>query len=845
MANCLAKALEAFPEADREDMKKVFDRLNSIRQRTFLEASANPDAAFRAQAKELLDGYRKGVKIAEAKTIANISKETKNQAFIKNPVFRSIADGIQAILTGTSQMLDGGRASIAQMFRAHSNEMFASFLNDLKQMPGALEAYRSGALDEKILIEQAELANGRKGGVTGDKMALHIAEARQNLQRLQLMKMNDAGAAVNDLQGRLMQRVYDQSKLLKVSEDEFVKDMLGWVNAEKSFKRPFEDLNGEDVLRDIYRKVTRNRDVMMDLDGEDSKAVLRRVQSPANLARVMERGRTIHIDAPTDEFAFMKKYGSDSLSEDSVRSITKTARRVAMIERLGTNPELAYAALKEGVSNPGELSMLDRHWKNIDGSATAPGSGALAKAGRNFRLIQDMQSLFTTAVAHFPNLITGAALHSVEGASFWDGLAKSLEFRVKNLSSAARDELLYLHGVGADSHIGEFHNQFSSTEGGKMSFLSKMHEKYMSLTGIRPMADIQDAANGQMLAARMGYHAEKSFAQLDPQYARVLQKYNIGPQEWDLIRNTVQLSEDGRKYASLEDIRNVPFDKAKEILAKGGINFEGLSDAKVKPVVEKFQRQTATNLANYFNDRSAIATGKAGAFERAAFSNRGFSEDTVEGQLFRSMSQYKNYGFTMSSQFVPMLYREGIQGQGAKGAVLAAQVLTGMTALGYLSYAAKQMMLGRSAPSPLDENGEFHGEIATKIAEHAMLHSGALGIFNSFLLDDFDSRHGKNFLSYVGGPAASKLSDAMNLWTDLRSTADRSEPDKLKASAVSRFAMNTILGNAAGLRQGLDYLWLNNLAETLNPGYSARMRKRLQEQGQHPIAPWAAGYQQE
>ncbi len=844
MENCLEKAIEAFPEADREDMKKVFDKLSAFRQESFLAASGNPDATFRAQAKQLLEGYRLGIKIAEAKVVANIQKAAETKAFVRNPVFKSVADGIQALLTGTQKLIEGGRQSIAHMTRAHMAEMINNFSHELEQVPGAKETYMNGSLDAEILKEQAELANKRPGGITGNNIALAIAKARQNLQSAQLLKMNDAGAFVNDLEGRLMARIYDRAKLLALpgGEDEFVEKMLGWVNAEKSFKRSFENLDGEKVLRDIYRKVTEADEVGLDLDGDDSRDTLRQIQSPANLARIMERGRTIHIDSPTDEFQFMKEFGAGSLAEETVRSTMKVARRTAMIERLGTNPELQLTAMQKGLSTA-EKAMIERHWSNVNGSATAPGVSVMAKAGLAARLFQDIKSLAFTSVAHFPNMASMAGLNSAEGANFWSEMGNGLAARLNNLSPAQKQEFLHLTAINAESKISLFHDAFSSQEGGKLKFLTKLHDNFMNLTLIKPMAELQDAANGQVLAGRIGFHSEKSFAQLDPQMAKVMQKYGIGPNEWEMIRAGVKTAEDGRNYGSVEGVKGIPVEQAKGILSKGGVDFKGVPDAAANRVVAKFQRDTATSLANYFNDRSAIATGRGGAFERAAFSNRGNSEDTFEGQLFRFLSQYKNYGFTMSSQFVPAMYNEAVKGAGARGAALTAQVLTGMTALGYLSYASKQMLMGRTAPTPMID-GEFHGDVAAKITEQAMMHSGALGIFNSFLMDDFDSRHGKNILSYLGGPMASLGSDAADLLTDVRSAADRTNPGAVKASAVSRFTANALLGNMLGVRQGLDYLWLNNLSETLNPGYTARTKQRLSKQGQAPMLPWAQGYTQ-
>ena len=80
-------------------------------------------------------------------------------------------------------------------------------------------------------------------------------------------------------------------------------------------------------------------------------------------------------------------------------------------------------------------------------------------------------------------------------------------------------------------------------------------------------------------------------------------------------------------------------------------------------MVGQFQREVSTKLTNYFNDRSAIATGKPGALAAGSFLNRGKNDDTVEGALARFFGQFKGYAYTMASQFSKAYYHEALEGK--------------------------------------------------------------------------------------------------------------------------------------------------------------------------------------
>lgn len=832
MANCIDNVLKKFPEADRKSISDIFDSMTQDAKEGFLDAAGNPDAAFMEKAQKRIDAYKRGVMKAEIKALQNITKSAKNDAFAKNPAFSSVAEGRQAKLTGTPKNVEGGNRSVAQDIVARANKLTASFNAEMDKMPGAAEAYKSGAIDKEILVEQADLLAGGKGGKTNNELALGIAKARIRLNDEILLMLNDSGALVDKLEGRLMQRVYEREKLLKVSKDDFVNRMIdsGWIDSDRSFKKDFHVQDAHEVLGDIYDKVTAAREFELNLDGDDSRAALRKISSPANMARALERGRTIHFVSPEAEYQFMQEFGTDTLADDTARSIKQISRKTAMISQLGTSPEQEVRRWMRGMDD-GDKKMLLRHWANVTGEANAPGVDARARWGRNLRLLADVRSLSMSALSHINNIATRAGLLQVEGDNFFSGLAKSISSMTEGMTAEQKAEIHHRMGLLADSHMGQFYDQFGTTEGGVSGFFTKAHQNFMKAFGIRWMGETHEAANGVALSDALGYHSDKPYSALDPQKVNVMRKYAIGPVDWEVMRQSA-VEHEGSKFVDIKTVGEMPKEQVKEIMEKGGLDTSGRE-------VGKFQRELQTKLANYFQDRSNAATGRPGAYEKAAFLNRGNSEQTLDGQLFRFFGQFKGYGLTMATKGARNYYYEALEGKSiGQKAMTVAPLMTSMMALGYISWASKELLKGKTAPTPY-VNGEFDRGLAVKIAEESLMRGGVGGIYSDYLLGEFDSRHGRSALSAFAGPVLGQANDVADLLTEFRTAAASGDPEKMKASALTRFVTNNTIGNMAVVRQGLDYLFLNDMAETLNPGYTQRMQRRLEQQGQGTWAPWA------
>jgi hypothetical protein len=128
---------------------------------------------------------------------------------------------------------------------------------------------------------------------------------------------------------------------------------------------------------------------------------------------------------------------------------------------------------------------------------------------------------------------------------------------------------------------------------------------------------------------------------------------------------------------------------------------------------------------------------------------------------------------------------------------------------------AKDILKNRT---PRTFTGDLEND--SKLMFAAMAQGGGLGIYGDFLFGEF-SRYGRSALSTLAGPTLGQVDDVAELWTRFRTGED------LAAQTVRMAINNTPFQNLFYTRTALDFMFLYQLQETVNPGYLSRMENRI------------------
>lgn len=817
MADCIGKVLEQFPEADRKDVETLFERMSRAKKAGFLQG-AGSDVDFMKKSQEMLQRYRRVVDVTKARALRDEITRSRRIEFANNPGFTgsvrrgisSFAEGYQAWMTGTHKNIPGARMSVDVISSEVRDAQFSHFLGKLSDTPGAEGVLRSGTKDVEIGRARWLLANGKELPRDVDPIVASIAKAWQELGDLQLQTSNDAGAFVTKRDGHMFIRSYDPGKI-EANPDGFKEWMLNNVDYKKSFEREFHTVDPVKAVDDLTQRIIdRTQGVAESGDPLDGVKV---VNAPSNLDKIMGRGRTFEFLTPEAEIEFMQKWSRHTSVADTIEhSVTENARRAALIQKFGSNPREQFLRDTAKLS-AADKAMLERHWNVISGVADIPGDDPVSKWGASIRKTTDITSLGYSTLRNFPDLGTTSATLRVGGKNFIERQFEMISEFMKGIPKENRTAAMKLYGIGADSMRGEYFNRVGTTSGGH-AWISKAHKQFFDLIGQRLWTSASEVGMAQTLAAGLGDSAGLTFAKLNEHSAKILQKYGIGPVEWDIIRASAQASEDGITFIGSNGVRALPDDVVKKIMDSGGVvGFDpGL-----------YKRISAQKLGSYFRDRVDIGMNRAGAFEKASLLNRGWMEGTAEGQAIRFLSHFKSYSYTMASKFSKAYYYENLAGKSlGEGAATLAPVMVSLTALGYTGQVAWDLAHNRTPSDPT----------RPKTMVDAMVRGGMGGIYGDFLLGTWDSRHGRDALSFLAGPEAGKVKDMMDLVSDFKEAGLERDASKIRASAITRFLKNNLVGNIPVVSQGMDYLWFNALAEAQNHGYNERMKARLEKQGQ-------------
>jgi hypothetical protein len=478
--------------------------------------------------------------------------------------------------------------------------------------------------------------------------------------------------------------------------------------------------------------------------------------------------------------------------EGVLQNIEHSSRNVAMLETLGTNPEAMFdKILKDTKSKyrgePDKIKDLinERSVRNfydeVSGNNLIPESPSLAKVGSVLRALQSITKLGGAVISSLSDIPVKAAELQHQGFNVLDSYGITLgDIRLNN---SERKQLGALIGVGIDSMTGAIASRFSATDDLPGS-LSKLQRLFFKMNGLTWWTDAHKLGAGLAMSHRLAQFKDLSFNGLDADTQRLFKNYDITEGDWEIIRKSASKELDNNHYITPDAIRDI----------------EGITD-KQKEVIED-------KLRAYFIDRVDSAVITPGARENV-YTNFGYARGTVAGEFFRTMMQFKSFPIT----FVSKVIGRGVYGKGKADIPALVQTAVMTTLMGYVAMSGKDLTKGRQ-PRPLDDPNTWKA---------AFLQGGGAGIMGDFLLGEYN-RFGQDFTTTAMGPTFSTINDLAKIYSAARNGDDT-------AAKSLNFTINNMpFANLFYLRPALNYMFIYQMQEAVNPGYLRRMERRVEKE---------------
>lgn len=785
MRDCVFRIVEASKGADGERLlseKQARELLDEIQNVAVKKTSDGMDISDAIAAEIAAMKVNKKIQgqIQRRNAAINIIKSKEARDKINQFVSEGL-DGrkaFQAMLVGVQGAFKEGRYSIDAKYKAIHGKYTGDLVAQLEKQD-LLPIMRQRGMQEEIERELWALQDG-KGGVTKSKEALQIAKIIHRTNEALRLRQNRAGAYIDKLEGFTVSQTHDRITMRKQGYEKWRNSILPLLDKERTFKG--ED--AEEFLKSTYEVLTTGISRKVQQDDK-----LFEFKGAANLAKRISKSRVLHFKDADSSIAYRNEYGKRDFTEGVLLGIDGASRNIALMETLGTNPRAMFDKLlsdfkKDNRSNTKIVdSLIDEQWvrhffDEVEGANLVPESPTLASIGSSLRAIQSMSKLGGALISSISDISLKASELRFQGFGYIDSYIRP--FRDIQLSTKDKRELGAMLRTGFDGMLGNITARFNATDElvGKMSKLQRL---FFKLNGLEWWTDSQKRGTAFAMSNRLARIKDKNFDSLDVDTKRLFNNFGINNKDWDNIRISAVKMMDGDEYITPDAIRNL-------------VN---LSD-KEKEILED-------KLTAYFIDRVDTATISPDARERAilAFGTR---RGTIMGEFARFIAQFKAF----PTSVITKVWGRALHGKGKADIPAIIQLAITTTMMGYMAMAGKDLLKGRE-PRPLDDANTWKA---------AFLQGGGAGIYGDLLLGEYN-RFGNDLLQTAAGPVLGMAND----FAAVASAA--AHGDDAAAKFINTTINNMPFANLFYTRPALNYMFMYQLQEAVNPGYLRRMERRV------------------
>lgn len=646
---------------------------------------------------------------------------------------------------------------------------------------------RDKAFERDLARELWRLDDPEGSAPSGNATAAKTAEIVNRYQEMARAAQNEAGAWIGKLDHYITRQSHDMMKIRGAGFEAWRDAILPRLD-ERTFDGLETPLERARFLRNVWNALASGVH-----DGSTSEA-LAGFKGPANLAKRVSQERKLHFKSADDWFDYNEQFGKGAVYDSVMHGIEKGARDTALLRTFGTNPEAMYQDIvdrwKVDARDRGDMPAVDalqgewndRIFDTVTGKASIPANQTLATVGATVRNVHQMSKLGGVVLSSVPDLMVNAAMLRHNGIPLWE----SLTHQVRALLPQGMEtrEAAEMMGAGIEGLVGGLMHRFRA-EDGALGKMSRAVEVFHKLNGLTWWTDSLKEAAGLMLANNLAARAGQDFASLPGRMQTTLRRYGIEGAEWDIARATAQHAADGRMYLLPAHIE----------------------DAAIR---DKFQTYIIDQI------RQGMTEPTAGSRTAATFGTR---TGTVSGEIVRTLMQFKTYTATFMMR---SLGREFLRDGADIGGI--AQMIAGLTVLGYASMTLKELAKGRNPRIPEDANDWI------KLVSAAAVQGGGLGLYGDFFFGS-NNRFGGGFVSSLMGPTAGNVEDIAKLISDVREGSSRKTRAELAAAGGLRFAQsNAPFVNMFYTQAALNYLITYRIQEALNPGYLRRYEQNVKRQ---------------
>ena len=519
---------------------------------------------------------------------------------------------------------------------------------------------------------------------------------------------NARGGSISKNERWLMPQRHDASAINKLGRKQWKEDIIPLLDRDNML-----DDNGKALSDEQF-------DAMMDYVFETiTTGGLNKVKEMSvpmmgkKLSRKGSESRVLYFKNAETWMEYQNKYGKGDVFTTLTDHINSMANDVALMERMGTNPESTYLSLRAMLDKEDTLSQTQKAMSNalfnvISGKLNQGELTTLADVAQstsNILVAAKLGAAMLSAISDVGYQAVTARYNNIPAY-------KVLARQMSQMNPANEADRIFAAKIGLISDSAKKQlsgNRYSDTYGVGKS--AKAAEFVMRASLLEPWTNAGRKAFGMEFSSLLAENFGKSVDELDPILQNRFKAYGITEDDWNVFSKTAPVDYKGAKFADMLQERG---DKFHRMVMSETDYAVPTPDARVR----------------------AITTG-------------GTARNTVTGQGVRAIMMLKSFSITMA---MTHLQRAAFQTSGAQKLEYIGLLAASTTLFGGLSVQAKDLAAGRE---PRDmTTPEFWGA--------AFLQGGGLGIFGDYLFSDVN-RFGGGPVQSAFGPKGEMVEKAFRL----------------------------------------------------------------------------------
>ena len=656
-----------------------------------------------------------------------------------------------------------------------------------------------------------EIKKAMLGETVLNEQALQISKILKKYQEDWRLRLNDLGANIGSLDSWITRQFHNTEKMANASkQSKIVADnRTAWrefIKTRLDLPRTFENVRDpkkiDEILDGIYDSFMANDHLKH--GGTNS------IYGTRNVTNRLDASRVLHFKDATARHEYDIAFGEPSLKESVLGVLSNSARNIALIQELGTNPKdtfnKALAVLRKQYkqTNPEFSRQLNfenfsKEFSEIDGSINGAANEIAAKVGMTIRALQTMGKLGFAAPTSIADLGQYMATSKFQGRGLFQGLYEALGALFKTQDKAAVEVL----GVVSNSIHSFQGNKYGSSSDtwGTMGKLQNAFFKYNSLN--RWISSLKSGMTVG-LARHYGMLADTKWLDLKTRERNVLKLYGFDEGKWDMLRSIKTLDVENKRYMTAEDVNSISNDTIKKYTGKD------MSDREIR----NFKKDLEMTWRNVLVDQAMHGTPEPDSAVRA-FMNQGYKKGTAGGEVLRFIGQFKAFPITIWKKIIG---RE-LRSYGPDDSKFAQ--ISGLTSMlilsamfGYIAMSVKDMLKGRSPRDPSKPG----------VLLQAFAQGGGVGIYGDFIFQELQNEYGGGMAETIMGPTYGDLEKIISI------VQNANEPSKAGKKLLQLAEGNIPFLNMYYSKAAYDYLLGYQLKEFLDPGYFSRIEEKHNDQ---------------